>query len=162
MVLSCGTLLHHAAVVLAVLGTGVAIERIDDPADPVLLARLTLTGPHAVTADDMRLHHALRLRRTDRRPFRGTGPLPESVVHLLRAAAAPYGVATHVFDPEQLGFLALAAREAAHIHAKSESYRDEIQIQRQPARQFDIGEKQIVIRHFLKEVRDCKFVLTTT
>ena len=24
---------------------------------------------------------------------------------------------------------------------------------------FDIGEKQVIIRHFLKEVRDCKFIL---
>ena len=73
MVISCGALLHHAAVVCAVLGTGVAIERVDDATDPVLLARLQLTGSRTVTAEDMRMHHALRLRRTDRRPFRGTG-----------------------------------------------------------------------------------------
>ena len=72
------------------------------------------------------MHHGLRMRRTDRRPFRGTGPLPASVIDLLRDAAAPFGVATHVFDPEQVGFLAHAAREAAHIHDKSESYRDEM------------------------------------
>jgi hypothetical protein len=125
MVISCGALLHHATVVLAVLGAGVTIERVDDPADP-LLARLTLTGPRAVTAEDMRMHHALRLRRTDRRPFRGTGPLPEPVIDLLREVAAPYGVAAHVFDPQQVGFLALAAREAAHIHAKNAAYRDEM------------------------------------
>src|SRR6185369_15716312 len=39
MVISCGVLLHHATVVLAVLGTETTVERIDDPADPVLLAR---------------------------------------------------------------------------------------------------------------------------
>ena len=126
MVISCGALLHHATVVLGVLGTGVAVERVDDATDPVLLARLMLTGPRAVTAEDMRMHHGLRIRHTDRRPFRGTGPLPESVIDLLRDAAAPFGVATHVFDPEQVGFLADAAREAAHIHDKSESYRDEM------------------------------------
>jgi hypothetical protein len=126
MLMSCGALLHHIQVVLAALGVGVAVERIDDPTDPVLLARLTLVGPRSVTAEDMRMHHALRTRRTDRRPFRGTGPLPEAVVDLLRNAAAPFEVATHVFDPEQVGFLAHAAREAAHIHEKSASYRDEM------------------------------------
>jgi hypothetical protein len=126
MVISCGALLHHATVVLAVLGAGIAVERVDETTDPVLLARLRLTGPRAVTAEDMRMHHALRIRRTDRRPFRGAGPLPESVVNLLREMAAPFGVATHVFDPEQVGFLAHAVREAAHIHDKSDSYRDEM------------------------------------
>jgi hypothetical protein len=126
MVMSCGAALHHVTVVLAVLGVSATVERIDDATDPVLLARLTLTGPRPVTADDMRLHHALRTRRTDRRPFRGTGPLPDTVIELLRAAAAPYRVATHVFDPEQVGFLSHAAREAAHIHDKSESYREEM------------------------------------
>jgi hypothetical protein len=126
MVISCGALLHHVTVVLAVLGTGAAIERVDDPTDPVLLARVRLTGPRAVTAEDMRMHHALRLRRTDRRPFRGTGPLPEPVIDLLRDAAAPFGVLAHVFDPQQVGFLALAAQDAAHIHDKSGAYRDEM------------------------------------
>jgi hypothetical protein len=126
MVISCGALLHHATVVVAVLGASVAVDRVNDATDPVLLARLALTGPRVVTAEDMRMHHALRIRRTDRRPFRGTGPLPESVIDLLRDVAAPFGVATHVFDPEQLGFLALAAREATHIHDKSESYRNEM------------------------------------
>jgi hypothetical protein len=35
-------------------------------------------------------------------------------------------VSTHVFNPEQVGFLAHAVREAAHIHDDSESYRDEM------------------------------------
>jgi hypothetical protein len=126
MVISCGALLHHATVVLAALGVGVAVERVNDVADPVLLARLRLTGPHAVTAEDMRMHHGLRTRRTDRRPFRGTGPLPASVIELLREVAAPFGVATHIFDAEQVSFLANAAREAAHIHAKNQSYRNEM------------------------------------
>jgi hypothetical protein len=126
MVISCGAALHHATVVLAALGTDVTVERIDDPADPVLLARLRLTGTHMVTAADMRMHHALRTRRTDRRPFRGTGPLPETVIDLLCQATEPFGVTAHVFDPEQVGFLALAAREAVHLHGKNAAYRDEM------------------------------------
>ncbi len=126
MTISCGAALHHAMVVLAVLGAGFEVERIDEATDPVLLARLRLTGPRAATADDMRMHHGLRTRRTDRRPFRGTGPLPESVIDLLRHVAASSGVDTYVFDPEQIGFLADAVREAAHVHERSGSFRDEM------------------------------------
>lgn len=126
MVLSCGVLLHHVTVMLAVLGVEAAVEHIDDPSDPVLLARLTVTGSRPVTAEAMRMHHALRTRRTDRRPFRGISPLPETVVSLLRDAAAPFGVATHVFDPQQIGLLGHAAESAARVHDKSEHYREEM------------------------------------
>jgi hypothetical protein len=126
MVLSCGALLHHVTVMLAMLGVDATVERIDDATDPVLLARLTVTGSRPVTAEAMRMHHALRVRRTDRRPFRGIGPLPETVVSLLRHAAAPFGVATHVFDPQQIGLLGHAAESAARVHDKSAHYREEM------------------------------------
>jgi hypothetical protein len=63
----------------------------------------------------MRLHHALRTRRTDRRPFRGTRPLPGEVIELVRHAAEQFGVSTHVFDPVEVGLLAHAAGHAATI-----------------------------------------------
>lgn len=99
MIISCGAVLHHASVVLAVLGVAAAVERLDDPADPDLLARLTLVGPHQVTAEEMRLHHALRTRCTDRRPFLGIAALPDDVMVLLRQAAAPFAVDMHVLAP---------------------------------------------------------------
>lgn len=46
MTLSCGAALHHATVVLAGFGAAATVQRIDDPNDPDLLARLTLAGPH--------------------------------------------------------------------------------------------------------------------
>jgi hypothetical protein len=115
LVMSCGALLHHATVMLAVLGVSATVERVNDPSDPDLLARVALTGPHEVTADDMRMHHALRTRRTDRRPFRGTRPLPGTVIDLIRRAAEPFGVSLHVFDPAEVGLLAHAAHHAATI-----------------------------------------------
>src|SRR3954464_4415772 len=53
MVMSCGAALHHAMVVLGALGVDATVERFDDPADPVLLGLLTVTGSRPVTADDM-------------------------------------------------------------------------------------------------------------
>jgi hypothetical protein len=126
MIQSCGAALHHATIVLTVFGAAATVERIDDPADPDLLARLTLGGPHQVTAEDMRLHHALRTRRTDRRPFLGIMPLPDEVVDLLRHATAPFGVSTHEFDADDVGFLALAAQSAATIEQRDAAYQQEM------------------------------------
>jgi hypothetical protein len=126
MILSCGAALHHASIVLAVFGAAATVERIDDPADPDLLARLTLAGPHQVSAEDMRLHHGLRTRRTDRRPFLGIRPLPDEVLELLRQATNPFGVSTHAFDAQDVGFLALAAQSAAAIEQRDAAYQEEM------------------------------------
>jgi hypothetical protein len=101
MVISCGAVLHHAMVVLAVLGVTATVERLDDPVEPDLLARLTLTGTHPVTAEEMRLHHALRTRCTDRRPFLGIAPLPADVLALLGRAAEPFAVGMHALEPPE-------------------------------------------------------------
>ena len=128
MIISCGAVLHHATVVLAVLGAAATAERINDPADPDLLARLTLAGPHQVTAEDMRLHHALRTRCTDQRPFLGIGPLPDEVIDLLRHAAEPFEVSTHALDPSQADLLTLAARSTATAGRHVAGYQDEMPI----------------------------------
>ncbi|MEV4130563.1 nitroreductase [Dactylosporangium sp. NPDC049742] len=124
MIISCGAVLHHATVVLAVLGAAATAERINDPADPDLLARLTLTGPHQVTAEDMRLHHALRTRCTDQRPFLGIGPLPDEVIDLLHYAAEPFEVSTHALDPSQADLLTLAARSTATVERHDAGFQD--------------------------------------
>lgn len=126
MIISCGAALHHATVVLAVLGAAADVERPDNPAEPDLLARLTLAGTHAVTAEDMRMHHALRTRHTDRRPFLGTRSLPDEVVDLLGQAAERFEVSARVFDAAGVGFLALAARSAATIEQRNADYQEEI------------------------------------
>jgi hypothetical protein len=125
LMVSCGAALHHATIVLAVLGSAVTVQRLGDPDDPDLLARLTLTGSHQVTAEDMRLHHALRTRRTDRRPFLGLAPLPGEVIDLLCKASDPFDVTAHEFDAQQIGFLALAARSAATAENQDAAYRQE-------------------------------------
>jgi hypothetical protein len=125
MILSCGTVLHHASIVLAALGAAATTQRLSDPDDPDLLARLTITGLHQVTAEDMRLHHALRTRRTDRRPFLGLAPLPDEVIALLCNASIPFGVTAHEFDAQQTGMLGLAVQSAAIIENHEAAYREE-------------------------------------
>lgn len=126
MIISCGAALHHATVVLAVLGQQTAVDYAHNPDDPDLLATITLVGPRTVTPDDMRLHHGLRTRRTDRRPFLGTMRLSDEIITLLCDTSKPYDVATHVFKPDQVGFLAHAARGAARIRERDIAYREEL------------------------------------
>lgn len=124
LTVSCGAALHHATIVLAVLGVTATLERIDDPTDPDLLARLSLTGTHPVTAEAMRLHHALRTRCSDQRPFLGVRSLPDEVLDLVRHSTEPFGVTTHAFDPPRTGLLALGARSAATFEQRKAGYQD--------------------------------------
>jgi hypothetical protein len=126
MVVSCGAVLHHACVVLATLGLDASVTRVDDDYDPDLLARITVTGEHTVTLEDLRLHHALRTRTTDRRPFRGLRPLPRAVPEQLRRSADPFGIAVYTFTDEQVSLLANAARSAHAIEESSPEHREEM------------------------------------
>jgi nitroreductase len=126
MMVSCGAALHHASVALAVLGGEATLERTAEPADPDLIGRFRLVGRREVTAEDMRLHHALRTRHTDRRPFQGVGPLPDEVIVGLQKVAEPFGVSVYAFAPADVGFLALAARASAMIERRDAAYQEEM------------------------------------
>lgn len=125
LTVSCGTALHHARVMLAVQGLEPDVRRVPDPSRPDLLARITVGGPHDVDPADRQAHHAIRTRRTDRRPFRADRPLPAAVVETLCAEAAREGTVAHVIDPKQLRFLSFAARAAAQIEAHTPEAREE-------------------------------------
>ncbi|GAA3518040.1 Acg family FMN-binding oxidoreductase [Nocardioides daeguensis] len=68
MVISCGAALHHLQFAARALGWETAVERLPDPADQALLARVTVsrTARFGVARGDIDL---LRTRCTDRRRF---------------------------------------------------------------------------------------------
>ena len=82
--LSCGAALHHARVALAAAGHAVTVERVPDPARPVLLARITLAGPAPADPEARRLAAAVPQRRTDRRAFTGREVAGEELTALRR------------------------------------------------------------------------------
>jgi len=87
LVISCGTALHHAQVAADALGWRTRVDRLPDPDQPDLLARLRLSrrspSPHATEALD-----ALERRCTDRRRFT-SWPVPtERLTHLAAQASA--------------------------------------------------------------------------
>ncbi len=89
LVISCGAALHHLQVAASASGWRPAVTRIDDTAQPSLLAqvRLSPNPPSRTAGADLR---AIRERCTDRRRFT-SWPVPAERLHLLVAAAEEAG-----------------------------------------------------------------------
>ena len=87
LVISCGTVLHHAEVVAGALGLRTTVSRLPEPGLPDLLARVELApGQPSTTADEVL--DALARRCTDRRRFT-SWPVPEErLTHLAAQATA--------------------------------------------------------------------------
>ena len=122
LTLSCGASLHHAHTELAAVGYLVHVDRLPDPSNPELLARLHVYGvgdPNTVAATQARSSWG---RHTDRRPFAAGSTVADSdLAELLRAAHVDRVVVHDV--TAQSGFLATAASAAAMIEARSGAYR---------------------------------------
>jgi hypothetical protein len=125
LTVSCGAGLHHARVMLAVQGYLPSVERLPDPASPDVLARLRIAGAHEVRAEDMRRHHSIRVRRSDRRAFRASQPLPAPVLHQVCGAARAEGACADVVAPAELSFLGFATSAAATIEERALAYQEE-------------------------------------
>ncbi|MFK4145380.1 Acg family FMN-binding oxidoreductase [Streptomyces sp. NPDC004065] len=94
--IGCGAALFNLRVAAAHEGLGAEVRLLPDPADPLLLAAVRLTGPAAGAPggdEDPglgRLHPAIARRHTSRYPF-DERDIPEGVRETLRAAAAREG-----------------------------------------------------------------------
>ncbi|HEX6870716.1 MAG TPA: nitroreductase [Micromonosporaceae bacterium] len=125
LAISCGTALHHVRVALAAEGWQVDVVRMPDPADPDLLARLTVTGRTDVLPEAMRLLQTMRIRHTDRRPVAGTPPGPDAL-NAIREAVEGEGARLHVLRPDDVIELAAAADHAQRVEAMDPAWRDEL------------------------------------
>jgi nitroreductase len=124
LTLSCGTALHHARVALAA-GWRVAVDRLPDPGDPDLLARIRLAGPAESDPEAVRLASAIPRRRTDRRAF-GDRPVPAATLSRLRAAVEAEDTYLHVVRIDQMPMLAVSTAQAAASELADPAYRDEL------------------------------------
>jgi nitroreductase len=85
LVISCGAALHHLQIAASASGWRAAVTRVDDTAQPSLLAQVRLSPsppPHTAAAD----LRAIAERCTDRRRFT-SWPVPHERLQLLVAAA---------------------------------------------------------------------------
>jgi hypothetical protein len=128
LMVSCGCALFNARVSLASSGFRVHVDRLPDPGQPTLLARIT-TGEWA---DDGRLDpiatldNVIELRRSNRRQF-SEDVVPTEVVASLEAAAAAEGAELHVVsgDADRLS-VAILSQRADGIQNLNPAYRAEI------------------------------------
>ena len=89
LVISCGSVLHHAQVVADALGWASAVSRLPDRDRPDLLARLTLS-PADPSRHAQEVVDAIDKRCTDRRRFT-SWPVPDERLTHLAAQATAWG-----------------------------------------------------------------------
>lgn len=100
LMISCGCALFNARVALAAGRHEVLVERFPEPADPDLLARLTLTGRPAPWTPLVRLDPTIERRRSNRREF-FERVVPEDVQWELTNAATVEGAVITALDSAQ-------------------------------------------------------------
>jgi nitroreductase len=111
LVVSCGAALHHARLALTAEGWQGDVDRLPEPNDPDLLARLWPSDPAAPRAAAVRQSHAVHLRFTDRRPVTTT-PVDDSTLTAICAAAEAEGTWLRLLRRDQVIELAAAAAHA--------------------------------------------------
>ncbi|WP_229401330.1 Acg family FMN-binding oxidoreductase [Micromonospora okii] len=125
LALSCGTALHHARVALAAEGWSCVVERLPDPGDPELLARLGDLRHVGADAEAMRLVQCMRVRHTDRRPV-SDEPVPAAALDDIAKAVAAEGSRMQVLNADQVMELAAAAAHAGAVEADDPQLREEL------------------------------------
>ncbi|MCO1595816.1 nitroreductase [Micromonospora sp. RHAY321] len=125
LAISCGTALHHARLALAAEGWRAVVERLPDPSDRELLARLTTSGRVAPEPDAMRMVQCMQVRHTDRRPV-SDEPVPTAAIGEITRAVAAEGARLQILDGEQVLELAAAAGHADTVEAEDPRLRAEL------------------------------------
>ena len=90
LVMSCGAALHHLEVAARAAGWRPHVERLPEPKEEWLLARVTFT-PHTPSPDELRLGGAIVRRQTDRRQV-SSWPVPAGRIEELASLASECGV----------------------------------------------------------------------
>ncbi|MEH0828121.1 MULTISPECIES: Acg family FMN-binding oxidoreductase [unclassified Micromonospora] len=126
LAISCGAALHHSRLALAAEGWTAVVERLPDPAQPDLLARLTGLHRSGADPDAMRTVQCMQVRHTDRRPV-SDEPVPTAAIGDIARAAAAEGTRLQLLDSDQVMELAAAASHAEVVEAKDPQLREELQ-----------------------------------
>src|SRR6266508_712145 len=90
LIMSCGAALFHLRAAIRYFGYGCTVERIPDPDDTALLARVHLGVKCDTNAEDILLFNAIPKRRTNRQAFL-PDPVPDALLATLARIAAEEG-----------------------------------------------------------------------
>ncbi|MEZ4410209.1 MAG: nitroreductase family protein, partial [Polyangiales bacterium] len=125
-VIACGAALLHLRVALGAAGYGHSVQRLPDPVDRDLLARLTLTGRAVATEAGRRLFEAIPRRHTQRGEFFGM-PIPDDLMARFREACLEEGARFEpiVGEGPRARLIALVMA-ADHLEWSDARYRDEL------------------------------------
>ncbi|WP_344076270.1 Acg family FMN-binding oxidoreductase [Luedemannella helvata] len=128
LTVSCGAALHHLRTALAASGDEVTVERLPDPAEPDLLARVRLRWPSVPAEDDAEYARfaAIARRRTDRRPFAEV-PVDSVMLDRLRSAVTAEGTQLTYLDAAGVELLARLTEGAALVEAGDHRYVAELE-----------------------------------
>ncbi|NMO54648.1 nitroreductase [Actinoplanes sp. TBRC 11911] len=125
LLISCGTALHHARTALAAAGWTATVERLPEPEQPDLLARIRLGHEVAPSLEAGRLADAIRRRHTDRRAF-DDREVADRELTRLRMLVEDEGAYLHHVREDQVARLAVAAVRAAGAERDDPRYRAEL------------------------------------
>jgi nitroreductase len=107
--IACGAALLNLRVAAAAAGLRPDVRLLPDPARPLLLAEVRLTGGHHATRWEQELYAAVPRRHTNREPFSNT-PVPPGIRAELAEAASREGAILHFLGHgEAVRVLRLAA-----------------------------------------------------
>jgi hypothetical protein len=115
MMISCGSALFTARLALRSLGYIPQASVLPDPAQPLLVARVSWSRSAACTELEQQLFGQVRQRRTHRGGF-DLGPLPPGLLAALRQGAAQNGAMLRIIaDDGRRAALAAAVETAEHV-----------------------------------------------
>ena len=128
LLLSCGCALFNARVSLAAAGCAAVVRRFPDPAQPDLLAEITIDPDSAAPADDdiACFANVIDLRQTNRRRFHPDPVHSEVVDSVVQAAEAEGAEVMVVTRPEDRLAVAALSQQADQIENADPAYRAEI------------------------------------
>ena len=126
LLVSCGGALHLVCLGFAAQGWRTMTERLPDPAEPDLLARVRFVGRRTANLRVQEMAAAAARRHTERRPF-GPGPVSPELLSSLCATVHDPGVYVHsVRRPDERLDLAVAVSWADGLQAGNAAYRAEL------------------------------------
>lgn len=125
LMLSCGVALQHAQVALAAADRPPEVERLPDPGQPDLLARIRLGTPAPAGPDLVREYQSMLIRHTDRRPFAPQYPAQDALDELT-SVAEDAGAHLHLVRPDQVTLVNLLVSRAGGIEGDDPEYRAEL------------------------------------
>jgi nitroreductase len=126
LLVSCGGALHLVGLGLAALGWRTMTERLPDPAEPDLLARVRFIGRRTANRRVQDMAAAAARRHTERRPF-SPGPVSPELLSGLCATVADPGVYAHsVRRSDERLDLAVAVSWADGLQAGDVAYQAEL------------------------------------